>query len=161
MKRKALVITVVLLVIVTVSAFGQFRGRSDRLGLAFGIPNGVLVYRPAPFDIKGGYDFTTGNQYIFLAGDIRLIDNRQIVGVLHGSFGIGLYGKLYPEGRDDDDDEIDYDAGTRLPFALSVLLLDDFLEFFVEVAPGLDFYPKPQFADQPLQVFAGATIQLD
>ncbi|MFW5643519.1 MAG: hypothetical protein ACOCYQ_05775 [Alkalispirochaeta sp.] len=161
MKRKAIVITVVLLVIVTASAFGQFRGRSDRLGLAFGIPNGVLVYRPAPFDIKGGYDFTTGNQYIFLAGDIRFVDNRQIVGVLHGSFGIGLYGKLYPEGRDDDDDEIDYDAGTRLPFALSVLLLDDFLEFFVEVAPGLDFYPKPQFADQPLQVFAGATIQLD
>jgi hypothetical protein len=119
------------------------------------------VYRPAPFDFKGGYDLSSGNQYIFLAGDIRLIDNRQIVGVLHGSFGIGLYGKLYPEGRDDDDDSIDYDAGTRLPFALSVLLLDDFLEFFVEVAPGLDFYPKPQFSNQPIQVFAGATIQLD
>jgi len=161
MKRKALIITVVLLVVTTASAFGQFRGRSDRLGLAFGIPNGVLVYRPAPFDFKGGYDLTSGNQYIFLAGDIRLIDNRQIVGVLHGSFGIGLYGKLYPEGRDDDDDDIDYDAGTRLPFALSVLLLDDFLEFFVEIAPGLDFYPKPQFSNQPIQVFAGATIQLD
>lgn len=160
MKRRIVLVLVMLVVVAASPLFAQFRGRSDRLGFAAGIPNGVLVYRPAPFDIKAGYDFSSGNQYIFLAGDVRLIDNRQIVGVLHGSFGIGLYGKLFPEGRDSDG-EIQYDAGSRIPFALSVLLLQDFLELFVEVAPGLDFYPNLQFSDQPIQVFAGFTVQLD
>lgn len=162
MRRNYMVLTValVLTVLAATPGFAQFRGRSDRLGLAFGIPNGVLVYRPAPFDIKAGYDFTEGKEYIFLAGDLRLIDNRQIVGVLHGSFGIGAYGKLYPEGRDGES-SVEMDGGTRIPFALSVLLLQDFLEFFVEVAPGIDFYPKAQFSDQPVQLFAGLTVQLD
>ncbi|MFP4302436.1 MAG: hypothetical protein ACLFQZ_10445 [Spirochaetaceae bacterium] len=160
MKKRVLLLGLLLLVLATTPTFAQFRGGRDRLGLAFGIPNGVLVYRPAPFDIKFGYDFTEGNEYIFLSGDLRLVNNRQIVGVLHGSFGIGLYGKLYPEGRDDDDNDPDFDGGTRIPFALSVLLLDDFLEFFVEAAPGIDFYPKAQFSDQPIQFFAGFTIEL-
>ena len=103
---------------------------------------------------------TRGWGVIFAAGDLRLVDNRQIVGVLHGSLGIGLYGKLYPEGRDSDG-SVEFDGGTRIPVAASVLLLDDFLEFFVEVAPGIDLYPKAQLSDQPVQLFAGFTIQLD
>ena len=158
--RRIIVFLVLLTVIAATPAFAQFRGRSDRLGLAFGIPNGVLVYRPAPFDLKFGYDLSDGNEYIFAAGDLRLVDNRQIVGVLHGSLGIGLYGKLYPEGRDSDG-SVEFDGGTRIPVAASVLLLDDFLEFFVEVAPGIDLYPKAQLSDQPVQLFAGFTIQLD
>jgi hypothetical protein len=160
MKRQVVLIMVLFAVVVASPLFAQFQGRSNRLGLAAGIPNGVLVYRPAPFDIKAGYDFTSGNQYVFLAGDVRLIDNRQMVGVLHGSFGIGAYTKLFPEGRKSDGD-IEFDAGGRVPFALSILLLDNFLEFFVEIAPGIDFYPKPQFSNQPIQVFAGATFLLD
>jgi hypothetical protein len=162
MRRNHIVLTIALVLAVGAATpgFAQFQGRSNRLGLALGIPNGVLVYRPAPFDIKAGYDFTEGKEYIFLAGDLRLIDNRQMVGVLHGSFGIGAYGKLYPEGRDGDS-SVEMDGGTRIPFALSVLLLDDFLEFFVEVAPSIDFYPKAQFSDQPVQLFAGMTVQLD
>lgn len=160
MRRKLLLIGLLLLMTAATPVFAQFRGGSDRLGLAFGIPNGVLVYRPAPFDIKFGYDFTEGKEYIFLSGDWRLVNNRRIVGVLHGSFGVGLYGKLYPEGRDDEESDPDFDGGTRIPFALSVLLLDDFLEFFVEAAPGIDLYPKAQFADQPIQFFAGFTIEL-
>ncbi len=158
MKRKTVLVVLLLAVLAAAPLVAQ--SRSNRLGLAAGTPNGVLVYRPAPFDIKAGYDFTEGKQYIFLAGDARLIDNRQIVGVLHGSFGIGLYGKLFPEGRDDSGD-IEFDAGTRIPFALSVLLLDNFLEFFVEVAPGIDFYPKPELSSQPVQVFAGFTVELN
>ena len=155
---KILTATVILLLVFSATLTAQ--SRSDRLGLAFGIPNGALVYRPAPFDLKFGYDFTEGQEFIFVSGDLRLIDNRQIVGVLHGSLGIGLYGKLYPSGRDDDG-SIDFDGGTRIPIAASVLLFRDFLEFFVEVAPGIDFYPRAQLADQPIQVVGGATIQLD
>ncbi|MFP4330923.1 MAG: hypothetical protein ACOC45_02035 [Alkalispirochaetaceae bacterium] len=158
MKRKLILAAVLLLLAGASPLFAQFRG-ATRLGLAFGVPNGVLVYRPSPFEVKLGYDFTEGNEYVFLSGDLRLVDNRQIVGVLHGSFGIGLYGKLYPEGRDSEGSP-DFDGGSRIPFALSVLLLDDFLEFFVEAAPGIDLYPKAQFADQPLQLFAGFTIDL-
>ncbi len=160
MKRQFILVTLLLAVAVATPLFAQVGNRPGRLGLAAGTPNGVLVYRPSPMDVKIGYDLTEGKQYVFLAGDLRLIDNRQLVEVLHGSFGIGLYGKLYPEGRDGDGD-VQFDGGARVPFALSVLLLDDFLEFFVEVAPGFDFYPKPQFSSQPVQVFAGFTVQLD
>lgn len=154
--RRTIILVIVLVLVAALPAVAQ-----SRLGAAFGIPNGVLVYRPSPVDLKFGYDFSDGNQFLFASGDIRLIDNRQITGVLHGSFGVGLYGKLYPEGRDDTSDSVDFDWGTRLPIAASVLLIDNFLEFFLEVAPGLDVYPKLAFSDQPVQLFAGFTVQLD
>ncbi|MEX2445335.1 MAG: hypothetical protein WD492_17180 [Alkalispirochaeta sp.] len=160
MNYRHIIIWTVLLTLVAASPlFAQTRRGSQRLGLAAGVPNGVLVYRPAPFDVKFGYDLTQGSQYLFLSGDIRLIDNRPLVGMLHGSFGAGLFGKLYLEGRDGEGG-IDSDGGARIPFALSVLLLDDFLEFFFEVAPGIDLYPKAQFSDQPVQLFAGFTLEL-
>ena len=159
--RSRTVLWIVVLVVVAgvMPLFAQYRGAPNRLGGAFGTPNGVLVYRPAPFDVKIGYDFTAGNEYIFLSGDLRLIDNRAIVGVLHGTFGIGLYGKLYP--AIDSGDEIDFDWGSRIPVGLSVMLLNNFLEIFVEVAPGIEFYPRLQLSDQPIQIFAGATVELD
>jgi hypothetical protein len=160
MVRRSILVIVFIAVIAATPLFAQFQGRSNRLGLAAGIPNGVLVYRPAPFDIKAGYDFTEGQQYIFIAGDLRLVDNRHMTGILHGSLGIGLYSKLYPEGNEDEEG-FTVDAGARIPFALSILLMQDFLEFFVELAPGIDFYPAPRLSSQPLQLFAGLTIQLD
>ncbi len=160
MTYKRIVLFTVLLALIAASPLlAQTRRGSQRLGLAAGISNWVLVYRPAPFDVKFGYDLTEGNQYLFLSGDLRLIDNRPLVGVLHGSFGAGVFGKLYLEGRDGDGG-IDSDGGVRIPFGLSVLLLDDFLELFFEVAPGLDLYPKAQFSDQPVQIFAGFTLEL-
>jgi len=157
--RRIIIFTVLLALVAASPLLAQTRRGSQRLGLAAGIPNGVLVYRPAPFDVKFGYDLTEGNQYLFLSGDIRLINNRELVGVLHGSFGVGGFGKLYPEGRDGEGG-VDVDGGARIPFALSVLLLDDFVEFFFEIAPGIDFYPKAQLSDQPVQIFAGFTLEL-
>ena len=160
MKKRFVLTLMLLLLVASVPLFAQFGARNSRLGFAFGIPNGALVYRPSPFDIKFGYDFTEGQEFVFLSGDVRLIDNRPLVGVLHGSFGFGLFGKVYPQGHDGDD--VEFEGGARIPFALSVLLLDDFLEFFVELAPGIDLYPKAQFSeDQPLQLFAGFTVELD
>ena len=157
--RRIIIFTVLLALVAASPLLAQTRRGSQRLGLAAGIPNGVLVYRPAPFDVKFGYDLTEGNQYLFLSGDIRLINNRELVGVLHGSFGVGGFGKLYPEGRDGEGG-VDVDGGARIPFALSVLFLDDFVEFFFEIAPGIDFYPKAQLSDQPVQIFAGFTLEL-
>lgn len=163
MKTRRIVLwscVLLLLVVSTTPLFAQSGRRSDRLGLAFGIPNGVLIYRPAPFDIRLGYDFASGDEFVFLSGDWRFVDNRRLVGVLHLSLGAGIYGKFFPEGRDDSDD-FEADWGARIPVGLSVLLLRDFLEFFVEVAPDIDLYPSAQFADDPVQVFAGFTIGLD
>ncbi|MFW5693595.1 MAG: hypothetical protein ACOCYB_00395 [Alkalispirochaeta sp.] len=157
--RRIVVWALVLTIVAASPLLAQTRRGSQRVGLAAGVPNGVLVYRPAPFEVKFGYDLTEGNQYLFLSGDIRLIDNRPLVGVLHGSFGFGAFGKLYPEGRDGDGG-MNVDGGARIPFALSVLLLDDFVEFFFEIAPGIDFYPKAQLSDQPVQIFAGFTLEL-
>lgn len=159
--RRVLILTALLAVLMTIPAFAQFRGGPSRLGAALGIPNGVVVFRPSPIDLKFGYDFTEGQEFVFLSGDLRLIDNRNLAGVLHASFGIGAYGKFYPGGRDDSESAAAFDWGARVPVALSVLLLDDFLEFFVEVAPGIDLYPRAQFSSQPIQVFAGMTVQLD
>lgn len=161
MARRIVPVILALIIMGTTPLAAQSGGRFGRLGVAFGTPNTVLVYRPSPLDFKIGYDFSEHSQYFFLAGDVRLIDNRQIAGVLHGSFGLGLYGKLYWEGRDEDESNVEFDGGTRVPVALSVLVLNNFLEFFIEVAPGIDFYPRLRFADQPVQVFGGITVQLD
>ena len=42
MKRRIVIVVVLLVVIGVGSAFAQMSGRSNRLGLAAGVPNGVL-----------------------------------------------------------------------------------------------------------------------
>lgn len=137
------------------SAFA-YGNRPGRFGFGVGTPNAVIIYRPSPFDFRGGYDFTEGNQFIFLSGDLRLIDNRYLTGPLHISFGIGVYGKIYPERESEA-----FEGGTRLPVGLSVLFLNNFVELFVEIAPGFDLYPKPAFSEDPVQVWAGITLAMN
>jgi hypothetical protein len=137
----------------SVSAYSY---RSDRIGFGVGTPNAVFIYRPAPFDFRAGYDFSEGNQFVFLSGDLRLIDNRHLTGPLNISFGLGVYGKLFAERTEDM-----LEGGTRLPLGLSILFLDNFGELFVEIAPGFDLYPKPAFSDDPVQFWAGITFSLD
>ena len=142
----------------TLSAAPLF-AQSSRLGLAAGIPNGVLVYRPAPFDFRFGYDFSPRQEFVFLSADWRFIDNQPIVGVLHFSVGVGAYGKFFPQGRKDSD-TFNADWGVRVPAGVSVLLLDNFLELFVEFAPSIDLYPRAQFADTPVELFSGFTFEI-
>jgi hypothetical protein len=130
---------------------------APRLGFGFGMPNAVFVFRPAPFDLKLGYDFTEGNEYLFFSGDLRFVNYRNVTDFIHFSMGIGGYGKFYF----DDPDKTEVEGGARLPFAVSVFLLENFLEFFLEISPGLDFYPRFTFSSQPLQIFAGFTIEIN
>lgn len=138
------------------SQWGQPAPR-PRLGFGLGTPNTVLVLRPGRTDFKVGYDFAGKNNYVFLAGDYRLINARHIASFVHFSLGIGAYGKFYLS----DDEPVEIESGFRLPLGLSVYLLNNFLEFFVEVSPGLDFYPRLSFSDQPVQAWIGFTIELD
>ncbi|HDQ14237.1 MAG TPA: hypothetical protein ENN41_05430 [Sediminispirochaeta sp.] len=158
MNKKRLVVLLLCLLLFwgAVQNSAAYSYSPDRIGFGVGTPNAVLIYRPHPFDFRGGYDFSEGNQFVFLSGDVRLIDNRHIQGPLHFSFGVGLYGKLFFERQSDM-----VEGGTRLPVGLSLLLFDNFLEFFVELAPGIDLYPKPAFSSDPVQVWAGITLALN
>jgi len=139
------------------SAFAAGTGER-RLGLGVGIPNAVVVFRPSPFEFKAGYDFTEGEEYIFLSGDYLLIDARPVAPPLRFSLGLGAYGKLLLANGEEDSD---LEGGVRLPVGLSVRTRNEFAELFVQLSPGLDFYPKLTFSEQPLQVWAGFTLQLD
>ena len=153
------IVVVAGIVLATMLSATPLFAQSSRLGLAAGIPNGVLVYRPAPFDFRFGYDFTPGQQFVFVSGDWRFIDNQPIVGVLHFSVGVGGYGKFFPRGRRDND-TFNVDWGVRVPAGLSVLLLDNFLELFLEFAPSIDLYPRTQFSNNPVQFFGGFTFEI-
>ena len=123
-----------------------------RVGIGFGTPNAVFIVRPSIFDLKLGYDFTEDNEFVFLSGDIRFVSQRHLGHYVHLSLGLGAYAKFYAD---------DLEGGGRIPVALSVLLLDNFLEFFVEVSPGIDFYPRAAISDDPLQAWVGFTLLID
>ena len=159
MNRKTVIALIigVLLTAVAVQNVSAYGYRQSRIGFGVGTPNAVIIYRPAPFDFRFGYDFSEGNQFIFLSGDWRPTGNIQINGPLYFYFGIGGYAKFYPEA---DSSEDWFEGGTRLPLGLSLMFLDNVGELFIEVAPGFDLYPKPAFSDDPVQVWAGLTFAI-
>lgn len=145
----AAMIAVQMLILPVRSAEAQV---SPRVGLGFGTPNTVLIVRPSIFDLKLGYDFTEGNEFVFLSGDVRVVNQQHLGHYIHLSLGLGAYAKFYSD---------DFEGGGRVPVALSVLLLDNFLEFFVEVSPGIDLYPRAQISDDPVQAWVGFTLMID
>ena len=153
MKIRRILIVALLIASVSTPLFA----RETRLGLGFGLPNAVLVVRPVPWEIKAGYDFTSGNEYVFASLDYRFVNSQPIVDNLHFSLGFGAYTKILVP----DDERASFEGGFRLPFGVQYLLFNNFLEFFFQISPGLDFYPKFAFSDQPVQLWAGFTIRSD
>src|SRR6056297_2881755 len=155
-RRIVVLILMVVLAAVAVQSVSAYGG-GTRIGVGVGTPNAVFIYRPSPFDFRLGYDLSEGNEFIFFSGDLRPIDNMHITGPLHFSLGIGGYVKMFPEVENSEDL---FELGTRLPFGLSVLFLENVAELFIEVAPGFDLYPKPAFSDEPVQLWAGLTLAI-
>ena len=157
LNRKAFCILLIVIIgaasLQNLSAYGY---RSSRIGFGLGTPNAVLIYQPAPFDLRAGYDFTQGNQFVFVSADWRPVGHIPLTGPLHLYFGLGAYVKLYPESGS----ENLLEWGTRLPVGLSLLFLDNIVELFVEIAPGFDLYPKPAFSNDPVQFWAGVTFAM-
>ncbi len=154
---KRLLLLVLTLVLLLLGGNSALFARETRVGLGFGLPNAVLVFRPVPWEVKAGYDFTEGKEYVFGSLDYRFVNSRPIVDNIHLSLGVGGYVKLLLP----DDDSASVEGGLRLPVGVQYLLLDDFLEFFLQISPGLDFFPKPGFSDQPVQVWLGFTVLVD
>lgn len=154
---KKIAVTALAGLILLITADTALHARQTRVGLGFGLPNAVLVFRPVPWEVKAGYDFTAGKEYVFASLDYRFVNSRPIVEDIHISLGIGAYTKLLLP----DDDSASVEGGIRFPFGVQYLLLNDFLELFLQISPGLDFYPKPGFSNQPVQVWLGFTVQVD
>ena len=157
MKGVLLVLVLFSLSLVTVSTAAAYPGGGSRLGVATGFHNWVLIYRPGNWDFKGGYDFTEGNEYIFLSGAYRFVDQHPIAGPLRFSLGAGGYGQL----MFGDQAESVVVGGLHIPVGLSLLVLDGFLEFFAEVAPEVDLYPSPSFSAEEIQAWVGITLAID
>jgi hypothetical protein len=158
MRFLRLTVIAAVMLITAAATLPAYSHSDSRIGVGFGVPNYVLIYRPGNFDFKGGYDFTAGNEFIYLGGAYRFVDNRRLTGPLHFSLGFGAYGKLFFGSSDGSDDVV---GGLNLPVGVSVMIFDRFIELFAEAAPGIDLYPRPGFSQAPVQVWAGITLQMN
>lgn len=154
-KRILLVMAFFITIAAVLPVYAQ--GGGKRLGVATGFENFVGVYRQNGFDIKLGYDFSKGNEFVFLGPNYRFVDQKLITGPLHFSLGAGGYLKyIY-----NNDFDKAFEWGLNLPIGLSLLVFDNFLEIFVEVAPGVEVHPKPAFDMDSTNFWIGATIGID
>ena len=129
-----------------------------RAGLGLGMPNTVLVFRTGHYDIKGGYDFTEGKQFFFINGSYMAVNSRPFNSIFSGSLGLGVFAKVFFS----DNAEDKFMGGMNIPISAEVSFIDNFLQFFATVAPGLDLYPKPTFTTKSLVCWwVGFTIMLD
>jgi len=159
MNKKIIIALFVLLSSIIIPQSMLFAGPwgETRLGLGLGMPNTVLIFRSGPYDIKVGYDFTEGKEYFFLNGSYMLINSRPFNRIFSGSFGLGLFGKVFFGEREDDN----FMGGLNIPISAEVSFIDNFLQFFAMVAPGLELYPKPMFTTKSICWWVGFTILLD
>jgi len=150
MKRNAKTFAVLVVLLVLAAASAAAKGSGGlRLGIAAGYPNAVIVVRPSPLDFKIGYNFADGAN-IFLSGDYRIINERELVDFLKFFLGVGAYAQL-------NFDPTDFDFGARIPIGLQAFLLDGVLELFLEVAPTIGFLPAFT-AFQNWQAYFGFTV---
>lgn len=148
MKKIAIILAMLILIPLAASA------QEKRVGVGFGHPNTVLTFSVDPFVGKIGYDFTSGEEFVFLGGSYTLINSRPFVGPFTASVGVGGFARL---GFNDDE----YIAGLNVPLTVELPLMDDFVEIFLEFDPGLELLPKPQFTFKSSCLWLGATLRLD
>ena len=153
MKKKIAVLFVlfVLIALLPICASAQ----EKRVGLGFGKPTTVLVFSYDPWVAKLAYDFTKGNQFMFLSGSYTLINSRPIAGPFTASLGVGGFARFEFE------DSKDNSFGANIPISLEIPMLDDFVEVFLEFDPGLELLPKPKLSWKSTCIWLGATIRLD
>ncbi len=152
--RKFRVIFIALILLLVFTAVAN--ARQVRIGIEAGNPSLVLIIRPAPFDLKFGYDFTGlatggGGNFIHLSADIRLIDSYRLIDFLHFFMSVGAYVQI-ATGQE-------FDVGARVPVGVQAFLLDGNIEIFAEIVPTFGFLPAPSVF-QVWQGWIGVTLPL-
>lgn len=129
-------------------------------GTAYGMPQGVglglIVGEPTGFVAKKWLSETTavdgavgwsfeGNDSLHLHGDYlihnaRVIQNPDIKGALPVYYGVGGRIRFEDDNKDDDDVQV----GIRVPLGISYLPKGSPFDFFLEVAPTMDFIPDTE-----------------
>ncbi len=153
--NKKIFILIVLLAAAVFPLFSESIGEK-RLGFGFGVPNTVFIFQAGPYDMKIGYDFTEGDEYMFLGGSYMLINSRPMFESITGTLAVGLFGRV-AFGENDEE----FIGGMNIPLSAEIGFIDNFLEFFITVAPGIELYPKPAFTKEAINAWAGFTIMLD
>ncbi len=128
-----------------------------RVGLEFGNPSGVIIIRPAPLDIKIGYDFTgvasrEGESYLQISCDYRFMDRHALTDDL--SLYVSAGGYLRVLTADTQDSVV---LGGRLPVGLQVFVAEGAVEIFVEIVPTVTLLPTIVAFDD-WQGFVGFTV---
>jgi hypothetical protein len=129
-----------------------------RVGLEIGNPSGAIVIRPAPFDIKIGYDFTGvasregGDDYLQLSCDYRLMDRYPLTDGLSLYVAAGGYLRILTTTTQDS-----FVLGGRLPVGLQVFVAGGTVEIFLELVPTVTLLPTIVAFDD-WQGFLGFTV---
>ena len=143
MKRafKVVVVLFVLFVVATTTVSAADKG-SLRLGLEFNggtdVSRAVLIIRPAPFDIKVGYNFAQADSAVYLSGDYRIVSGYQLIDFLHLFISAGAFVEI---GGDPDA----FVGGLHVPIGLQLFLVDNVIEIFAELIPAIPLFPSPDF----------------
>ncbi len=151
--RKKIAVLLVLFVLISLLPICA-SAQEKRIGLGLGKPTTVLMFSYDPWVAKLAYDFTKGNQFLFLAGSYTLINSRPVVGPFTASLGVGGFARFDFDGGDNS-------FGVNIPLSIEIPMLDDFVEIFLEFDPGLDLLPKPKLSCNSTCIWLGATIRLD
>ena len=85
-----------------------------------------------------------------------LINSRPMFENVTGSLALGLFGRIAFG-----DNNEDFIGGMNIPLSGEISFIDNFLEFFLTAAPGIELYPKPAFTKEAITAWAGFTILLD
>ncbi|MDR1903542.1 MAG: hypothetical protein LBQ88_14855 [Treponema sp.] len=119
-------------------------GRAN-VGYHLGFGPGLSL-KVSSLPVYWGVNLSIGDGYfnVGVTGDYYFYDKSLVPEIFMGWFlGVGGYGNLYIS-----DGFLGLQAGARVPIGLNWLLLNNFLEIFIDVAPSLGFQTfDPYFPD--------------
>ncbi len=148
---------VCLVAAVVLAAAGGLSAEPLRAGLEFGSPSGVIIIRPAPLDIKVGYDFSgigsaAQSDFLHVSCDYRIIDQYPLVDFVSLFVSAGGYVQILT--GDVQDNVV---LGARLPVGVQAFLVDGTIEIFLEIVPTVKLLPTI-IAFDDWQGFIGFTV---
>jgi hypothetical protein len=160
MRKTLFLVVIVTLAMLAISPVFAKDRSNIHIGVEFGNPTLVAIFRLNILDLRLGYDFTgiatdNGGNFIYLAADLRIVDSYPISGPLHFFLCAGIFTELVMS--DGGGENV---FGIRIPVGLSLLLFNDKVELFAEIAPTFGLIPRLEFRNGDFQGWIGFTFAL-